>query len=264
MQNQDQNQNQSQKSNNQSAKKQDYEVKAIRREDCEEYILRIHYARRWPSITWAFGLFLHDELCGIVTYGTPPSHPLRTMIAGLAYSSKVIELNRLCLKYNRKNEASLLVSKSIKLLPQNKIIVSFADVGQGHAGCVYQATNFIYTGLSAPGNDYKIHSKPGLHFLTVLDEFRGKGVNRAEALKKKYGDELYTEPKTRKHRYIFLHGSRKFKRNVMEVFRYKSLPYPKATMSLEELDATANDVKSMHDAHNAAQLSPEDFNDLII
>ena len=180
-----------------------YEVLKITRKDCEEYILNIHYAKRWPSISYAFGLFLKGELVGIVTYGTPPSSPLRKGIAGDDFKSDVIELNRLCLKYNNKNEASKLVGKSLRMIPNNKIVVSFADISQGHIGYVYQATNFIYCGLSAKRTDWKVKGKEHLHGQTIADEFRGT-KNRAAAMREKYGSDFYLKDRPRKHRYIFI------------------------------------------------------------
>ncbi len=201
-------------------------VKSINREQCKPFIIDIHYAHRWPSISYPFGLFEGDELIGVVTYGTPPSAPLRRGVAGDKYKLQIIELNRLCLKYNRKNEASMLVGRSIKLLPKNKIIVSFADTEQGHIGIVYQATNFLYCGLSAKRTDWKIKGKEHLHGQTIADEFRGV-KNRAEVMRQKYGDDFYLKPRPRKHRYIFIHGSKKFKREVIGELRYKTEPYLK-------------------------------------
>lgn len=202
-------------------------IKQITRSDCEPFILGIHYAKRWPSISYAFGLFDGNELIGVVTYGTPPSAPLRCGIAGADYNRDVLELNRLCLKYNRKNEASKLIGASLKLLPQDKIIVSFADISQGHAGCVYQATNFIYCGLSAKRTDWKVKGKEHLHGQTIADEFRGV-KNRAQAMRDKYGDDFYLAPRPRKHRYIYIVGSKKFKKEVKKALRYKIEKYPKA------------------------------------
>ena len=203
-----------------------YEVRQIERKDCAEYILDIHYAKRWPSISYAFGLFRQEELCGIVTYGTPPSSTLRAGIAGKECVADVLELNRLCLKDNLKNEASTLVGRSLKLLPKNKIIVSFADTTQGHKGFVYQATNFLYCGLSAKRTDWKIKGKEHLHGQTVADEFRGV-PNRAAAMREKYGDDFYLAPRPRKHRYIYIAGSKSYKKRITKLLRYKQEEYPK-------------------------------------
>lgn len=203
-----------------------YEVKQITRAECEPFVLGIHYARRWPSISFAYGLFNCGVLVGVVTYGSPASAPLKIVIAGADYKSDILELNRLCLKNNVKNEASILVGASLKLLPKNKIIVSFADIEQGHAGIVYQATNFIYCGLSAKRTDWKVKGKEHLHGQTIADEFRGV-ANRAQAMREKYGDDFYLKPRSRKHRYIYFIGSKVFKNKALAALKYKIEAYPK-------------------------------------
>lgn len=205
------------------------EVKKIERKDCANFILNIHYAKRWPPISYAFGLFVDGILHGIVTYGTPASTTLRTGIAGKEFSANVLELNRLCLLFNIKNEASFLVGNSLRMLPKNKIIVSFADTSQNHVGYVYQATNFLYTGLSAKRTDWKIKGKEHLHGQTIADEFRGC-ENRVEAMRKKYGSDFYLLARPRKHRYVFIVGSKKFKKNVIQALKYPILSYPKVMM----------------------------------
>tara|TARA_B100000035_G_C20995460_1_gene552235 strand:+ start:24 stop:668 length:645 start_codon:yes stop_codon:yes gene_type:complete len=201
-------------------------VRSISRNECAPFILEIHYARRWPSISYAFGLFDSEELVGVCTYGTPPSTTLRRGIAGDEFKDRVLELNRLCLKYNRKNEASRLVGKSLKLLPTNRIIVSFADTSENHTGIVYQATNFYYTGLSAKRTDWKIKGREHLHGQTVSDEFRGV-KNRAKAMRDKYGEDFYLAPRPRKHRYLRIIGSKGFRRDVLDSLKYPIQPYPK-------------------------------------
>lgn len=203
-----------------------YTIQRIQRKDCAPFILGIHYAKRWPSISYAFGLFNDKELVGIVSYGTPPSSPLRNGIAGPEFGSCVLELNRLCLRYNLKNEASILVSKSLRMLPQKSIIVSFADTEQGHSGIVYQACNFRYFGLSAKRTDWKVRGKEHLHGQTIADEFRGR-ENRAYLMREKYGDNFYLLPRPRKHRYIYLIGNKAWKKTVLSAIRYKEEPYPK-------------------------------------
>jgi hypothetical protein len=202
-------------------------VKSITRNECEPFILGIHYAKRWCSISYAFGLYQpiendfmgRDELIGIVTYGTPPSSTLKSGIAGDEHKEKVLELNRLCLKYNRKNEASFLVGNSLKLLPKNRIVVSFADIEQGHNGCVYRATNFTYHGLSAKRKDWKVKGLEHLHGITIADQFRGV-ENRGKAIREHYGDDFYMQERPRKHRYIFVTGDKRQKKILKSAIKY--------------------------------------------
>lgn len=201
-------------------------VKPVTRQDCLPFLLDIHYARRVPSVSWAFGLYIDDHLEGIVTYGTPSSAPLRRGICGDSLKGNVIELNRLCLISNHKNHASALVGRSLRLLHGDKIVISFADTSQGHVGYVYQATNFFYCGLSAKRTDWKVKGMEHLHGQTIADEFRGH-PNRAQAMREKYGDDFYLAPRPRKHRYVTFIGKRKFKKEALLSLRYEVEPYPK-------------------------------------
>jgi len=210
-----------------------------------------------------FGLFYDGELCGVVTYGQPSSMPLRVHIAGPGLETHIIELTRLCLKYNRKNEASFLVGRSIKMLPQNKIIVSFADTGQDHIGCVYQATNFVYTGLSHAHRQVKMRGRENAHELTILREFKGQ-PNILQHLRDKYGDRIYHEWTTRKHRYIYFHGDRKFIKEAKAALKHKLRAFPKRTDTIEELQNTFLDDDLAENTALGETLKSSDFADLLV
>ena len=205
-------------------------VKPVTRQDCLPFLLNIHYAKRVPSVSWAFGLFMGDHLEGVVTYGTPSSAPLRRGICGDEHKSNVIELNRLVLLSNQRNHASVLVGRSLRLLEGNKVVVSFADKAQDHVGYVYQATNFLYCGLSAKRTDWKVRGMEHLHGQTIADEFRGH-PNRAQAMREKYGDDFYLAPRSRKHRYVTFIGTRRFKKDAEQSLKYPQLPYPKPSQT---------------------------------
>ncbi len=212
------------------------EVRAITRADCAELVLEVHYAKRWPSISYAFGLFEGTDLLGVATFGTPVSSTLRTGLAGPDLSSKVLELNRLCLYTNGPNMASTLVGGALRLLKQSGdwIVISFADNAQGHTGYIYQATNFTYHGLSAKRTDWKVRGFEHLHSATIADFTRGK-PNRAALMRERYGDDFYLKPRSRKHRYVYLVGSKKFKKAARAALRYPQEPYPKLDLDTMEL-----------------------------
>ena len=207
-----------------------YTIKKITYEETKPYLLEIHYAKRMPSISYSFGLYRDGEMCGVITYGSPPSSTLRRGLAGDKNIKNILELNRLCLRDNLKNEASILVGKSLKLLPPS-IVISFADTEQGHLGIVYQATNFYYCGLSAKRTDWKIKGQEHLHGQTIADRYRGV-PNRAEALRKEYGDDFYLKPRPRKHRYVYFVGNKKVIKQFKEDLKYKIQPYPKKVEDL--------------------------------
>jgi hypothetical protein len=196
-------------------------VLPIKPEESYPWLLQKHYAKRIPQIMYAFGLYDENQLIGVVTYGIPASPALCMGICGKEWADKVLELNRLCLQDNSKNQSSFLVSNSIKLLPKPTIVVSYADTGQGHVGYVYQATNFLYTGLSANRVDWTVKGLEHKHSKTLSD-----GMT-LESIKEKYGDDFYYTERSRKHRYIFFHGDKRQKKLLNSLLKYKVENYPK-------------------------------------
>ena len=190
------------------------EIKQISYEETKDLILNVHYAKRMPSISFAYGLFKHNKMIGIVTYGSPASPFLCKGICGVDYKQDVIELNRLVLINNEKNEASYLISNSLKLLPKPKIVVSYADTAQNHCGVVYQATNFLFTGTTKGRTDQA--SANGKHSRHSL----GDKQNR-----------VYRSPK---HRYVIFVCSKKQKKMYMKSLNYTIQPYPKTQPVLNE------------------------------
>jgi hypothetical protein len=179
----------------------------IKPEETHEWLLKKHYAKRLPNIMFAYGLFVDNELRGVVTYGMPASPQLCRGVCGDEYKSIVLELNRLCLLDNSKNESSYLVANSIKLLPKPSIIVSYADTAQGHVGYVYQACNFLFTGTTKARTD--MAGADGKHS------------------RHSFGDTSLRVDRSAKHRYVIFHGSKTDKKILKSKLNYKIEPYPK-------------------------------------
>mgnify|MGYP003112298765 CR=1 FL=1 len=200
-------------------KHKDYYITPITYDETKPFILDIHYAKRMPSITYAYGLFENKNLVGIVSYGSPPSPALCKGIAGPENKNIVLELNRLVLKDNKKNQASILISASLKLLPKPRIIVSYADTEQDHIGVVYQATNFIYTGLSDKRKEWRIIGS-NTHSKTVCESY---SLEERKSQPNKF--EVVERP--RKHRYINFIGNKTEKKDLRKKLKYPIQSYPK-------------------------------------
>ena len=186
----------------------EYKVVQIPYSATKDWILNIHYAKRMPSISYAYGLYRWGEMVGMVSYGTPASPSLCKGVCDEEQRSDVIELNRLVLKDNLPNEASFLVSRSLKMLPTPKVVVSYADTDQDHAGIVYQATNWLFTGTTKPRTD--MAGKDGKHSRHHLGD-RTNRINRSA-----------------KHRYVYFIGTKKEKKVLRDALRYDiNNEYPK-------------------------------------
>ena len=184
-----------------------YYVRQINYEDTKNLILNKHYAKRMPSISYAYGLFDDGNLVGLVTYGSPASPFLCKGVCGVENKKQVIELNRLVLTRNKKNEASFLIGKSLQMIPKPKIIVSYADTAHDHVGYVYQATNFFFTGTTKARTDQA--SANGKHSRHNL------------------GDRSKRTFRSAKHRYVIFVGTKKEKAKYKKALNYPILPYPK-------------------------------------
>jgi hypothetical protein len=191
-----------------------YTVKQVPYEQIKEWLLYKHYAHRIPSISYSFGLYDVDNILqGICTFGSPPSHALCVGICGKKFSERVVELNRLCVNQKEKNQSSYFLGKCFKLLPQPLILVSYADTSQNHHGYIYQATNWIYTGLSAKRTERYDPNNPNKHSKTVTGTMSYKDLSVRE--------------RPQKHRYIMFLGDKKQKKEMLFSLKYEIKPYPK-------------------------------------
>jgi len=208
-------------------------VKSIENFECKAWLLNKHYAKRMCSISYAFGLFDENNILqGVCTFGSPPSRALCVGVCGIENAHKVYELNRFIINDNEKNIASFFISRCLKLLPKGLIIVSYADTSQNHHGYIYQATNWIYTGLSVEFMDYMVKGYEHLHSASIMDmvgrsDTNGH-LNKVELLKEKFGAEnVYQVERPRKHRYFYLLGNKTDKKNMKNKLKYEIQPYPK-------------------------------------
>lgn len=196
-------------------------VKRVSNELAQSVVVAHHYLHRKAPCSVAFGLYDADsQLRGVILYGTPSSAPLRAGIAGKEEALNVIELTRLWVDDDTpKNAESYLIGNSVKHCGK-EIVVSFADTGQNHYGIVYQASNWLYTGLSAKRTDWTVEGE-SKHGHTWADKYT------ADQMREIFGDRFTLVPRSRKHRYIFINAKGKRKKELISKLKYPLEPYPK-------------------------------------
>jgi len=206
--------------------KEKYKIKEISNEEGREIVLEKHYLHRARPASYSFGLFEGNELIGVILYSVPASPTVCKGVCGEDEQHSVMELSRLWIKDDSlKNAESFLIANTIKRVKED-IIISYSEPQHNHRGVVYQATNFIYCGLSAKRTDPKIkgmeekHNR-GLQFGT------SKTQNTAE-LKERFGDKnITTVKRPRKHRYVYFNCSKGRRKHLLKKLRYKVESYPK-------------------------------------
>lgn len=212
----------------------EYEVKRIDYGLAMKIVTERHYLHRTCPCSMAFGLCdKNNDVVGVVTYGVPCSSTLLKGVCGPEEAHNIYELNRLWIHQDMpRNAASMLVGRSLRRLDK-EIVVSFADSSVGHVGYVYQATNFLYCGLSARFLDPKVKGMEGKHHATFAH-----GMTMAQVIEIYGEDAVEWVERPRKHRYVYFNASRKRRKELRSKLRYEVLPYPKGDgHHAEDIDA---------------------------
>lgn len=195
--------------------KDNYKVIPIQYEHCKDWLLKKHYARRIPSISYAFGLYYIDNtLRGVMTIGKPASTFICVGVCGEEYADYVYEFNRLCItEPHDRNIPSYFVGNTLKLLKKQMILVSYADTKWNHIGYIYQATNWIYTGITKKVVDRVLvgsNSHARHNNIYEIDSDNYECVDRSQ-----------------KHRYIYFVGTKNKVVEMKNKLRYQIMDYPK-------------------------------------
>ncbi len=205
-----------------------YTIAQIDYQTAMQIVIENHYLHRKAPCSKAFGLFNENKkLVGVVVYGVSASSTLLKGIAGPEHAQNVYELTRLWVHDDvPKNGESFLIGNTLKLLDK-EFIVSYADTSQNHVGVVYQATNFLYTGLSAKFKDPKVKGLENQHHATYAN-----GLTNKQVIEKFGNENVYFVERPRKHRYIFINAKGKRRKILMAALRYKVTAYPKASQGV--------------------------------
>ena len=108
-----------------------------------------------------------------------------------------------------------------------KFLISYADPSHGHLGTIYQATNWLYTGLSEATPLYDLGDGMPRHSRSFSHSFGSHSVRHFA----RHGVEIKLVAQAAKHRYVyFLDSSWKPK------LRVAVLPYPKREEVFDEAD----------------------------
>lgn len=182
-----------------------------------------HYAKSRPGYCYAFNVFNdNNEWCGVILYGLGANANIAK--AFNLFQGEVFELLRVALNGKQKYTSeciSATLRELKKINPKIKIIVSYADKDQGHAGTIYQATNWIYLGcvnenksgdtLLVNGKKYHRRSLSSLYGTSSFEYIKQNIDKNAEKITTKG-----------KYKYIFC-----FDKKLRKYYLKLSLPYPK-------------------------------------
>lgn len=178
------------------------------RKEIVSFIEHWHYSKNVNGLTTDYCFKLLNEkgeLIGAMIYG-------KIAMANVwkKYAQKetdLIELKRLCcIDETPKNTESYFIGCTLRWLKKNtkiKTVISYADTTYNHAGIIYKASNFIHSGMTAPGIVIMYNGKR-YHDKAIRTMYNGKPKPFAVEIKSalKNGKAEYVKTKG-KHIYLY-------------------------------------------------------------
>jgi hypothetical protein len=111
-----------------------------------------------------------------------------------------------------------MVIRALRRLTTVKFLLSYADPAAGHVGYIYQATNWLYTGLSEPQPLLDLGDGIARHTRSVASAL---GTHSTKYLRRQ-GLVVHSIPQIAKHRYVVFVDP-----TWRDRLRVPVLPYPK-------------------------------------
>jgi hypothetical protein len=188
---------------------------------------REHYLHSLSGGTkLAFGVLVGGSLLGALTLGAGPANAYS--LVEWATPDDCLTLTRFWLsdRLPRNSESRFLgvVLRSLKRHSGVKFLVSYADPAQGHVGTIYQATGWLYTGLSQATPLYDIGDGRCYHSRSLSHSYGSHGLAHFQ----RHGIDVKLVPQEPKHRYLYF-----LEPAWRERLRVPELPYPKRKVSIE-------------------------------
>jgi hypothetical protein len=192
-----------------------------------EILVRDHYLHSFPGGTvLAFGVFIQTRLLGAVTFGSGPANAYR--LVNQARPDHCLTLSRLWLSEelpsNSESRVIGVILRALKKGTGYKFLVSYADPAHGHQGTIYQATGWLYTGLSQATPLFDLGDGRIRHSRSLSHAYGSHSIRHFN----EHGVNVRVIPQSSKYRYLyFLDPEWQLKLKTI------ILPYPKKEVSSE-------------------------------
>jgi hypothetical protein len=199
-----------------------------------------HAAARYACVHWHysaslpggknvyFGVWEDGQFIGAVVYGYGANQHLGNAF-GLQMT-ETVELCRVALRHDHQTPVTQILAVTLKMLkrqsPGLRLVISYADVDQGHHGGIYAGGNWVYLGMVQTNGGtpkFKVRGKV-LHGRTVYQLF-GRGSQNVEWLR------TYIDPNAE---LVYTLGKHKYAYALDDAMRKQiaplAQPYPKREM----------------------------------
>ena len=166
---------------------------------------RWHYSRTIPQAKRVnLGVWENEHFIGAIIFSTGSGGAANGKRFGLEEYFEMAELQRVALT-DHETPVSRIMSIAVKMLraqsPGLKLLVSYADPSKGHHGGIYQASGWVYVGLSSKSWEY--HHPDGRIFVDRVIDKTGWGIQYGRYKKNPVPlNELQKVRTNGKHKYL--------------------------------------------------------------
>ena len=207
----------------------DFTVEPVPRKTISSFIEKNHYSHSINGVQHiqCFALFregrfgFDKEMIGAAMYAIP-SMPSTAKKYNPDNPDRCWELRRLCcIDDTPTNTESYFIGKTLRWLKQNtdiEVIISYADLEQGHEGVIYKASNFHYLGQSGGGSILMVDGKK-YHNRSMNQKIKpyGRALKRRWEAKKAGAkdDGIFYVDRKPKNIYVYYLNKKLRKNNVL-------------------------------------------------
>lgn len=170
-------------------------IKACDTTESQLFFSKYHYYANGGRNGINIGCYHGDTLIACARFCSPTRSQSADRLKVLPKNLK--ELTRFAIRpdYQKKNLASYLLSKAVKLIDAD-ILLTFADATYGHEGTIYKAAGWIFDGAIEPDYFYVDHFGYVMHKRTLWGHASKMSMTECEfaakyGYTKKFGKEKY-------------------------------------------------------------------------
>jgi len=209
-------------------------VKSVSKVEASKIILDYEWLGTMGTSQFAYGIYFDNVIGGVVCFGYLVAMGGYHRYVGEKYAKKgaIIQLCRgACAHWTPVGAASKLISQALRFARdlEYKCVIAYADEDAGEIGTVYQATNWYYCGKGTVKH-FDLY-KEGKVLLNDRDYYKRYKICDLDNVAATLGATVkWRNPK---HRYFYLLGSKKEKKEMLGHLSQFIKSYPKREIAGE-------------------------------
>jgi hypothetical protein len=203
------------------------------------------------AVTTCWGLLWERTIAGVLVFAEKPGSNLASDKSSIVPQEALYLARGACVHWAPPNAASFFINAVCQKLG-NVSVLAYSDPAAGEVGTIYQALGWVYIGKSRGGpTGVLVDGK-----LMQLHSFkRDRNYNVGQSLaevRAAFPKANTIIPVPRKHRYLGVYGSKKYRRESLRRLSDYSLPYPKRAAEVSEATRDSSTVESEVQSFDAA------------